>query len=162
MDLLKSQKYIAAHRDETIKTLCRFLLTDTLLFWSDNPDLYAHQQKHWQPVLDTLNTVFKINLQTTTHLIPAANENVIPEFERHINAMSDKELTGCFLAAAEMKSVLLGLLLATRKITAVEAFEKAYLEELYQNQFWGEDAAALQARETAKNNLLQIEDYLKN
>lgn len=162
MDFAKSREYIAAHRSETIENMCRFLQTDTLLFWSDNEALFEYQKKHWQPVLDMLNAVFKLDLQTTTGLTPPDNKHVVHEFSRCLNNMSDNELTGCFLAASEMKSVLLGLLLAKKEISASEAFKNAFLEELFQNQSWGEDFAAVEAREITKKHLEQIEGYLKN
>lgn len=162
MDFAKSQDYIAAHREETIENMRRFLQTDTLLFWSDEPELYARQQKCWQPILDMLNGVFKLDLQTTTGITPAENNSAEAEFVRHLNKMSAKELTGCFLAASEMKSVLLGLLLTTQKLTTEEAFAAAFLEELYQNQAWGEDAAALNARAKTKAQLEKITEYLRH
>ena len=162
MDVLKSQKYIALHRDETIKTMCRFLQTDTLLFWSDKSDLFSYQQKYWQPLLDVLNSVFKFDLQFTKDFLPPENATAISKLETLLSNMTDKELTCCFLAASEMKSVLLGFLFSQKKISAQEALEAAFLEELYQNKFWGEDVAALNLRERIKQNLAQIEECLKN
>ena len=123
--------------------------------------ILEYQKNQWQPVLDLLNAVFKLDLQITTGLTPPDNKHVVSEFSRHLNNMSDNELTGCFLAALEMKSVLLGLLLAKQKITAADAFKMAFLEELFQNQSWGEDFAAVEARENTKKHLEQIEGYLK-
>lgn len=162
MDFAKSQNYVAAHRDETIEILRRYLQTDTLLFWSEEPTLFAYQKKHWQPILDVLNSVFKLELQTTTGIMPPENEQTASGFEQHLNSMSDKELTGCFLAASEMKSVLLGLLLAKQKLSVAEAFNAAFLEELYQNQFWGEDAAAINTRKKVKSQLEKIAEFIKS
>ena len=162
MDFIKSQQYIAEHRAETINDICRFLDADTLLFWDENEDLSAYQTKYWQPLLHKLKTEFGLDLQTTTGLSPAENEKAGQKFNRLLQSMSDKELTGCFLAASELKSVLLGLLLSKQKINAAEAFQAAYLEEIYQNKFWGEDVAALNAREKSKKMLENIEEYLKS
>lgn len=162
MDIAKSQQYIAAHRDETAENLCRFIVTDTLLFWNTESDLAKYQQKYWQPILDKLNTVFKLDIQKTTTLTPAKNTHAINILKKLLSEMSDKELTTCFLAASETKSVLLGLLLAKQKISVAEAFKAAFLEELFQNKYWGEDAAAYNAREKVKQQLEQLEVYLKN
>lgn len=162
MDFSKSQNYVAAHRDETIEILRRFLQADTLLFWSEEPNLFAYQKEYWQPILDVLNGVFKLELQTTTGIIPPENRQATLEFEQYLCNMSDKELTGCFLAAQDMKSVLLGLLLAKQKLSITEAFNAAFLEELYQNQFWGEDTAAINAREKIKKQLEEIAEFIKS
>lgn len=162
MDFIKSQQYIAEHRAETIDNICRFFDADTLLFWDENEELSAYQTKYWQPLLHKLKAEFNLDLHTTTGLSPAENEKASQNFTRLLQRMSDKELTGCFLAASELKSVLLGLLLAKQKISAAEAFQAAYLEEIYQNKFWGEDVAALNAREKSKKMLDNIEEYLKS
>ena len=162
MDILKSQNYIAEHRTETINNLCRFMLTDVLLFWSDKPDLEAYQKAHWQPILNRLNAVFKLDLQTTTNLTPAENRSAQAVLSELLTAMPDKELTGCFLASAATKSVLLGLLMAKKNITATEAFNAAFLEEIYQNRAWGTDVVALNARRQTESQLKQIEVFLDN
>lgn len=162
MDFIKSQKYIAAHREETIKNLCRFITADTLLFWSNEPDLNAFQKKYWQPILDDLNTVFKLQIKTTTSLYAKENEELSKLFEQYLQQLSDKELTVCFLVSSELKSVLLGWLLSKQKISSDTAFEAAFLEEIYQNRLWGEDVAALNAREKTKQQLRAIEAYLNN
>ncbi|MBR1825851.1 MAG: hypothetical protein IJ770_04615 [Alphaproteobacteria bacterium] len=160
MDFEKSEKYIAAHREETIEHLGRFLLADTLLFWSDKAGLNAYQKKHWRPILNDLNTVFKLDFKETISLIPAKNTNSEKKFVQLLNTLSDKELTACFFAASEMKSVLLGFLFAKHKIAEKDALEAAYLEELYQNRFWGEDIAAVNARKQSKQMLDKIAEYL--
>ena len=162
MDFAKSQQYIAEHKAETIKNICRFFGADTLLFWSEDSDLSEYQKKYWLPLLLKLRKEFALDLPITTDLTLSENAQDIQKFTALLQKMSDKELTGCFLAAAELKSVLLGLLLSKQKIGAAEAFQAAYLEEIYQNKFWGEDAAALNARQKSKEILESIEGYLKS
>lgn len=161
MDFVKSQEYIAKHRSETMQNLCRFALTDVLLFWSETEDVWAMQKKCWQPVLNDLNNVFKLNFATTADFNVPQNEEPICKLADILNNLSDKELTGCFLAASETKSVLLGLMLTKQKITPSEAFSAAFLEELYQNKFWGKDPAALNLQEKTKQHLYEIAEYIK-
>ena len=106
MDFIAAEKYVAEHRAEIIESLCRFFATDTLLFWSDEPDLFAYQKTHWQPLLDKLNTVFKIELKITTTLIPPENNKALLQYKKQLETISDKELTVCRIAAAETKSVI--------------------------------------------------------
>ena len=160
MDFKQSQNYIASHREETIDILSRFMETDVLLFWSNEAELSACQKNCWQPILDDLNSVFKLCPQTTTKLYPPKNKDAEIAFKNHLETLSDKELTACFLASAEMKSVLLGLMLSKRKISAQKAFNAAFLEELYQNKLWGKDAAAANAQQNSLKNLVEIERLL--
>ena len=162
MNIVEFQKSIAPKKKEVINDLCRFLSADTMLFWSDNPDLQSFQKKHWQPLLDKLNGVFKLNVKTTTGLYLEEDVALVHDFTKHLNNMSDKELTACFLAASKLKSVLLGLLLAKREISSDDALYASFLEEFYQNQKWGEDVAALNLRQSVKSDLDEIERYLQS
>lgn len=161
MDFIAAEKYVAAHRTEIIDSLCRFFVTDTLLFWSDKADLAAYQKAHWQPLLDMLNTVFKIELKPTTTILAPENNSALLQYKKQLETTSDKELAVCHMAAAETKSVLLGLLLAKQQIDAKKAYEAAFLEEIYQNKFWGEDVAALNARQKSLELLENLERYLQ-
>lgn len=161
MDFAKLQKSISENRADVIKNLGRFLPADTLLFWSDNEQLHELQKKHWQPLLKTLNSVFKMDLQITTGLAAPENREATEIFAQHLNKMSDKELAACYWAASAMKSVLLGLLLAKQKISTEQALFACFLEEIYQNKRWGEDVAALNLRRQIQEDLSEIERYLK-
>ena len=162
MDFKKSKEYISSHNNETIEYLCKFLPTDTLLFWSDKDDLFAFQKQRWQPLLDVLNTVFKLNLRPSIGLESTVNNSTINTFAILLRNLSLSELTGCFLISSELKSVLLGLLLTKQKITVAQAIDAAFLEEIYQNRFWGEDVAAMHARQKSRQNLESVTEQLKN
>lgn len=159
-DISKSAEYICEHRGETINNLIKFLPTDTILFWSENTELNALQQKKWQPLLDILNKTYNLNLKFTTGLTADKNESNCRVFKKMLENLSDKELTGCFLAALESKSSLLGYLLAKKKIDALEAYSAAFLEEIYQNKYWGVDEAAANKQQQVKSMLIQIEEFL--
>ena len=61
-----------------------------------------------------------------------------------------------------MRSVLLAAALVKGRINAKEAFDAAFLEELWQNESWGVDEEAAKRREEMREELQQIEDFLKN
>ena len=67
-----------------------------------------------------------------------------------------------YLSATNFKPPLLGYLLLGQKISAAQAFDLAYLEELCQNERWGEEAEAVEKRRKVFEVLQQIEDYIKN
>ena len=159
-DMIKSEQYIARNHDETIRQLAEFFLTDTLIFWSNEEKLSTRQKEKWQPLLDILKKNFDMDIHKTTGLYPVDNDDSQKVFIKILKYMSIKELTACFLAARESKSPLLGLLLAKRQIDASEVFSAAFLEELYQNEFWGTDAAVDNQHNKIKQALTEIEKYL--
>lgn len=162
IDFVKAQEYTEKHRMDILEDMLRFMQTDTILFWSSEPNLFAYQQKHWQPIIDKVNEEFNVEFKPTTEITPPDNRDAMIQLSFYFFAIFDEELTACYLAAQEMKSALLGVALIKQKISVDEAFEAAFLEELYQNQKWGEDAAALNARAQTKEHLKEIMEYLRN
>lgn len=161
LDFKQAEKEIKEHRSEVIEKLVEFSFTDVILFWSANDDIKSLQTEKWLPVLKWLNNRFKITLKETDGLTPPPqNENNRAGFTEILEKMSLKTLTTYYLAAVRLKSPLLALALVEKKITASEAFELAYLEELYQSKSWGVDEEAEQGRQCVKNELLEIEEFL--
>ena len=161
LDFKQAEKEIKEHRSEVIEKLVEFSFTDVILFWSANDDIKSLQTEKWLPVLKWLNNRFKITLKETDGLTPPPqNENNRAGFTDILEKMNLKILTAYYLAAVRLKSPLLALALAEKKITASEAFELAYLEELYQSKSWGVDEEAEQGRQCVKKELLEIEEFL--
>ena len=160
IDFLKSVEYTHTHRDEMIQNLSEFLLTDTILFWSDVPALKAQQQKEWQPLLDIFARQYGLNLEITTGLSAEKNAVNKSAFAKLLQNLSDKELASCFLTSSESKSPLLGYLFAKKQIDASAVFVAAFLEELYQNLRWGTDEAASNKHRQVKSTLNQIAEFL--
>ncbi len=161
LDFKQAEKEIKEHRSEVIEKLVEFSFTDVILFWSANDDIKSLQTEKWLPVLKWLNNRFKITLKETDGLTPPPqNENNRAGFTEILEKMNLKTLTAYYLAAVRLKSPLLALALAEKKITASEAFELAYLEELYQSKSWGVDEEAEQGRQCVKKELLEIEEFL--
>ena len=161
LDFKQAEKEIKEHRSEVIEKLVEFSFTDVILFWSANEEITSLPPEKWLPVLKWLTTRFKITLKETDGLtLPPQNENNRAGFTEILDKMSLKTLTAYYLAAVRLKSPLLALAFAEKKITASEAFELAYLEELYQSKSWGVDEEAEQSRQCVKNELLEIEEFL--
>lgn len=161
LDFKQAEKEIKEHRSEVIEKLVEFSFTDVILFWSANDDIKSLQTEKWLPVLKWLNNRFKITLKETDGLTPPPqNENNRAGFTDILEKMNLKTLTAYYLAAVRLKSPLLALALAEKKITASEAFELAYLEELYQSKSWGVDEEAERGRQCVKKELLEIEEFL--
>ena len=157
----QAEKDIKEHRSEVIEKLVEFSFTDVILFWSANEDIKKLQAEKWLPVLKWLNNRFKITLKETDGLTPPPqNENNRVVFMQILENMSLKTLTAYYLAAVRLKSPLLALAFAEKKISASEAFDLAYLEELYQSKSWGVDDEAEQGRQCVKNELFEIDDFL--
>lgn len=153
---------ISKKRDEVIEKLLHFSLTDMLLFWSDNKELLQYQKKLWQPVLDWVQQALKVQLKITNTInVPQQDENTGQQIREFLIGLNDKELAAFFKAALNMRSVLLAAALVKGKIGAEEAFEAAYAEEIWQAKHWGSVEEAEQKRQQLKEELLDIESFLR-
>ena len=159
----EAQKYISENREQVTDLLTDFAQTDVLLFLCPNAEIKKTQEQKWLPVLAQINQILNTVFKATDALeVLSQNKNSAEVFKKMLNTLSLKQLTVLYLAATHLKSPLLGYLLLVQKISAVQAFDLAYLEELCQNERWGEDAEAVEKRRKVFEVLQQVEDYIKN
>ena len=161
-NLKQVEKDIKQHRAEIIDRLVNFALNDVLLFWSSDKDVKKEQQEKWLPILrwvdETLNARFK---QTTTLDAEKTDKKATQELKKYLDSLSDKELTSFYIAALNMRSVLLAVAMIKGRINAAEAFELSELEELYQARKWGSEPVAEARRNSIKDSLISAEKYLR-
>lgn len=160
-NLKQVEKDIKQHRAEIIDRLVNFALNDVLLFWSTDKDVKKEQQEKWLPILrwvdETLNARFK---QTTSLETEKTDKKATHELKKYLDSLSDKELTSFYIAALNMRSVLLAVAMIKGRINAAEAFELSELEELYQARKWGSEPVAEARRNSIKDSLISAEKYL--
>lgn len=161
-NLKQVEKDIKQHRAEIIDRLVNFALNDVLLFWSSDKDVKKEQQEKWLPILrwvdETLNARFK---QTTSLEAEKTDKKATQELKKYLDNLSDKELTSFYIAALNMRSVLLAVAMIKGRINAAEAFELSELEELYQARKWGSEPVAEARRNSIKDSLISAEQYLR-
>lgn len=159
----EAQKYISENREQVTDLLTDFAQTDVLLFLCPNAEIKKTQEQKWLPVLAQINQILNTVFKATDALeVLSQNKNSAEVFKKMLKTLSLKQLTALYLAATNLKSPLLGFAMLQQKMSAVEAFDLAYLEELCQNERWGEDAEAVEKRRKVFEVLQQVEDYIKN
>ncbi len=159
--LNKAVHEIVNYREDIEIKLLEFAKTDLLFFWSEKNDLYLRQKKEWQPILDWVEDTLLVKINTTSKLDVPNNEELQNSLKGLFVKMTEKELACYYAAALNMKSVLLALALVKGKIDAKEAGKLSYLEELWQNEMWGNDEEAIKRRKERCDELVEIESYLK-
>ena len=160
--LVKSVPEIAKDRKIIIEKLVKYSLTDMLLFWGTNEDLFKCQKEKWTPILTWAKENLETKFNTTQSLdVPAQDSNSGIRLKLFLESLSDKELTAFYYAALNMRSVLLAAAFVKGKISAKEAFETSCLEELWQAKQWGTDAEASARRDELKKELEDIQSFLK-
>ena len=158
----KSVIEIAKDRALVIDKLVKFSLTDMLLFWGSNEELFKRQQELWLPILTWAKEALDTKFKTTQSLdVPDQDSKAGEHLKLFLESLSDKELTAFYFAALNMRSVLLAAAFIKGKITAKQAFDASCLEELWQAEHWGNDEAAECRRGTLLKELEDIHNFLK-
>lgn len=160
--LIDAEKEIPEHREEIIDKLVQFSLTDMLLFWGQEVDLIKKQEEAWGPLLQWAQNEFDTKFKETHGLdVLEENKQAGKRLKYFMQNLSDKELAAFYLAALTMRSVLLAAALVKGRINAEQAFQAAFLEELWQSENWGTDEVTQKRRDELKQELIDIENFLK-
>lgn len=160
--LQKTAEEIGKSRDEVIDRLVNFSQSDLLLFWGQEKDLIARQEEVWGPLLQWASQELNADLHKTQELdVPDTNSASKGRLRDYLSTFSDKELAAFYVAALNMKSVLLALALVRGKINAEQAYAAAYLDELWQAENWGVEEEAEARRQELKQELVDVEAFLK-
>jgi chaperone required for assembly of F1-ATPase len=160
--LTQAVKEIAAHRKEMIAKLLEFAQTDLLFFWGEKKDLYLRQEKEWMPILEWASGELHVEIAKTDCLDVPDNSALNNPLKCAFNHMTDKELAAFYVAALNMRSVLLAMALVKGRIDAEEAYRLSYLEELWQNEHWGQDLEAEAKRLERRTELREVEQFLRS
>lgn len=160
-DLQKMLKEIPEQRSLILDKLVEFSLTDMMLFWGQNKELVAQQEKIWGPLLQWVEQEFDTKLKTTQNLdVPEQDQKLAYRLNFELQKLSDRQLVAFYAMALRTRSVLLALAFVKGKINAQEAFQAAVLEEIWQAEKWGKDEEAESRRQTMRQELEEIQDFL--
>lgn len=119
--------------------ILEYLETDTVLFPGETTDdLVELQRREWDPVIEWFNKKFEIDLQPAVGICGAdipmqARESI----RRYLLSYDIWAITGFLYGVEALKSVILTVAAAERKLTAEKAVALSRLELQYQTSRWG-------------------------
>lgn len=145
---------VTPRREEVIEELLKYGGGDLLCYRAEDDKLAERQRLAWDPVLDWLAERHGARLAITqgiTHI--AQPGEAIIALGRALKPFSPYILTALSNATSLTGSLTLALAIQDAHLTAVEAFEKAHLDEQYQAERWGQDAEAEERRVTLRQEL---------
>lgn len=148
---------IKADPQPILEDILRMLSHDALFYRACAPVALALKQAQcWDSLLDEIAQLTGAEFETTVELSyvaqPAVSIKLISGFLRQFT--SPFAIGSLHVMASLLSSVLLALLLATKKITLLQAWQAANIEENWTNEKWGSDELASQARD---ENYKQLE-----
>lgn len=135
---------VAPQIDGVVAEIANYGSTDLLCYRAiDPPPLVARQALAWDPVLDWARDAFDAPLEVTAGVIPIAQPaNSLDRLRRSVAAHSAFQLAALHDLVAISGSLVLGLAVARKRLTADEAFALSRIDESWQAEQWGEDEEA--------------------
>jgi len=125
-------------RDGFSYEIAKFLETDTILFHSQDEELYKLQRTEWQPVIDWFNDEFKVNMKPTRGLVvPQLDNATRTNILKHLLTYNLECLNGISFAAESLHSLIITLCCLRSQLTVEQAVLLSRLEEEFQTGNWG-------------------------
>ncbi|CAL4182145.1 unnamed protein product [Meganyctiphanes norvegica] len=116
-----------------------YMDTDTLLYRDDSTEEFTKiQEQNWDPVLDWFNERFDIEIKSAVGVcgieIPVEAREAV---RRYLLSHNIWTCQGFLFAVEALKSIILPIAAAERKISIQTAVNLSYLETDYQRGHWG-------------------------
>lgn len=139
-------------RGDMAAEVARYCETDLTCHLADHPlELREQQETAWKPIRDWAGPALGILLLPVTGIAaapqPAAS---LQAAEAHCASLDDFRLTGLVFGCGLFGSALLALAVEQGEIEALDGFERAHVDETFQESQWGEDSEALAARQAKR------------
>lgn len=154
--ILTQVQEAAKMKRELVSLLVPFAATDTLLYLSD-----VSNEKTQKEVDDAIKSTNEI---MGTKFVPVLGLEVCRQnieqqeiVRRYLEKTDDYRFAVVYLAATELRSVLAGVLLANRVLSADDVFQLAFAEELAQQERWGKDEEIKKRQQDIKQRIIELE-----
>lgn len=149
--------------DAVVEELSGYGGSDLLCYRADGPEpLIGRQAAGWDPLLEWAQAELKAPLRVTTGVIPVPQPpESLQRLRGHVAAHSAFHLAALHDLVAISGSLILGLAVARRRLTADEAFALSRIDESWQIEQWGADDEAAQAEAVRKAALLSAERFYR-
>ena len=135
---------IAQRRDEVIAEIAGFARHDHLCYRTDAPaELVRRQNEAWDPLLDWAAERYGAPLVTVAGVTSVAQpEASLAALRKAVEALDDFTLAGLHVAASIAGSLVLGLAVVDKRLSAADAFALSQIDERFQAEKWGLDSEA--------------------
>ena len=130
----------------------RYAETDLVSHLADNPPaLRQRQEEAWTPLRAWVGEALGVRLVPVIGVIAARQPTEsIEAVHRHVQTLDDFRLTAFVHSVALFGSVVIGLAVEQRKLTAVAGHAASLVDETFQASLWGEDVEAVRRRDCVR------------
>lgn len=158
-----AQQRIAPDPMPTVDAIARYAESDLLCYRADTPEeLVARQAREWQPWLDWVALTYDAPLRIARGVgYVKQHRDSVSALRRAVAGLDVAALAALGVAVPALGSLVLGLALAEGRLDAAAAHSLGALDELYQAQAWGEDAAAAARRRAIAADIAHATRFLQ-
>lgn len=146
---------------ETAQAFAAYGMSDLLCYRAENPDkLVKKQADAWNPILDWAKNRFDMSFEVTQGILPI---NQPADNEARLLAIAGTDvfrLTGLAHMAAILGSAILAIAADEAHIDAQQAYQLAFLDDLYQIDEWGSDEEAVDRLDKIALDIRHASSYL--
>lgn len=155
---------VIPQREIMIGEVMRFAETELLCYHAaeaEEAELAARQARVWLPLLDWARQRYDAPLRHTAGLMPVEQPSeALRALQSAVAELDGWRLTALQAAAAPLGSLVLALALVDGRLNPEEAFQAAYLDELFQMERWGTDAEAQARLERQRKDITDAARFL--
>lgn len=157
-----AQERIAPDPAPTADAIARYGETDLLCYRAATPHELAHRQaQQWQPWLDWLALTYDAPLRITTGVIHVRqHHDSISALRRAVGDLDAHVLAALSIAIPALGSLVLGLAMAAGALDAETAFALSVLDELFEEEQWGQDEQAVIRRQAVRADIVLAARYI--
>jgi chaperone required for assembly of F1-ATPase len=158
-----AQERVARDPAGMADALAKYGESDLLCYRAEGPEaLVALQEERWQPWLAWAEARFGARLVVTQGVMPVAQPHAARAALQGVLAgLSAPVLAGLGSLVPAMGSLVLGLAVAEGTLAPEQAFELAFLDEIFQARFWGEDDLAASRREAVAKEIFTASRFIR-
>lgn len=158
----KTVDWISKQYDTAIAEIMEYAETDLLCYRVNYPETLAQRQRAaWQPILDWIATEYQAPLAITDSVQAVQQPpESLAQLQKAICALSPWALAAIHSLTGVLGSACLALAIYHQRISAQQAFEASFLDELFQIENWGEDQEAKQHRDKKLQEISDLALYL--
>ena len=143
-----AQERILPNPGPVAEGIARYAESDLLCYRATHPQsLVVRQVRAWQPLLDWAVQQYGAELRVAEGIVHVPQDpSALAALRRAVEAQDAWELAALGLMVPALGSLVLGLALMAGRLHAEEAYGLAILDEIWQEEQWGEDQEASERR----------------
>lgn len=142
--------------------IARYAETDLVCYHAERPsELIQRQHAAWSPLVAWLEEEYGTKLLVTSGIQPIQQPaDALAKLRDTVAGFGHFPLAGLSSAVSATGSAVIGLALVAGRISAEQAADAAFLDEIYQMEQWGRDAQEEARLAQLRADLMAVEHFL--